>query len=217
MPGALILGILAGTLEIVPNLGPTLAMIPAVIVALIQGSEVLRPLGIDNVSFALITIAIYFIIQQLENNIVVPRVIGDSVNLHPVVVICGVVVGLNVGGILGAFLAAPVLASLRVIGGYIHAKLLDYPPFQGGSFPAAKPKQRSYRRTVKGEELRRDSWRKTLTRTRNTSEGVNEPAFTDQNAHPTDEHKGSPTSAIAAAFSRLVHLRQPQVGKDIQR
>lgn len=198
MPGALILGILAGTLEIVPNLGPTLAMIPAVIVALIQGSEVLRPLGIDNVSFALITIAIYFIIQQLENNIVVPRVIGDSVNLHPVVVICGVVVGLNVGGILGAFLAAPVLASLRVIGGYIHAKLLDYPPFQGGGFPAAKPRQRSYRRTVKGEELRRDSWRKTLTRARTAVESVSDSAFAEPNDHPTDEHNNAPTSAVAS-------------------
>lgn len=134
MPGALILGAVAGALEIVPNLGPTLAMLPAVIVALIQGSDVLGPLGIDNVSFALITIAIYFIIQQLENNIIVPRIIGDSVNLHPIVVICGVVVGFSVGGVLGAFLAAPVVATMRVIGGYIHAKLLDYPPFQDSHY-----------------------------------------------------------------------------------
>jgi len=159
MPGALILGILAGALEIVPNLGPTMAMIPAVIVALIQGSDVLRPYGIDNVSFALITIAIYFIIQQLENNILVPRVIGDSVNLHPVVVICGVVVGFSLGNILGAFLAAPVIASLRVIGGYIHAKLLDYPPFAADQ--AAPQKRRlTYRRVVKGEELKRSAPRR---------------------------------------------------------
>lgn len=198
MPGALILGILAGTLEIVPNLGPTLAMIPAVIVALIQGSDVLGPLGIDNVSFALITIAIYFIIQQLENNIIVPRVIGDSVNLHPVIVICGVVVGLNIGGILGAFLAAPVVASLRVIGGYIHAKLLDYPPFQGGGFPTANPRRRSYRRTVKGEELRRDSWRKTLTRARSAVEGLGDPPGSEKSDQPTEEHQSTSTSAIAS-------------------
>ncbi|MCB0111221.1 MAG: AI-2E family transporter [Caldilineaceae bacterium] len=154
MPGALILGAVAGALEIVPNLGPTLAMIPAVIVALIQGSDVLGPMGIDNVSFALITVGIYFLIQQLENNIIVPRVIGDSVNLHPIIVICGVVVGFSVGGVLGAFLAAPVIASMRVIGGYIHAKLLDYPPFQG-RIGAEKPRIRSYRRTLKGEEIRR--------------------------------------------------------------
>ncbi len=157
MPGALILGILAGVLEVVPNLGPTMAMIPAVIVALIQGSDVLRPLGIDNASFALITIGIYFIIQQLENNIVVPRVIGDSVNLHPVIVICGVVVGFSVGNILGAFLAAPIIASLRVVGGYIHAKLLDYPPFQERRFaPARSPRNPIYRRVIKGEDLARN-------------------------------------------------------------
>jgi len=160
MPGALILGIVAGVLEVVPNLGPTMAMIPAIIVALIQGSDVLRPLGIDNVSFALITVGIYFIIQQLENNVVVPRVIGDSVNLHPVVVICGVVVGFSVGNILGAFLAAPLIASLRVVGGYIHAKLLDYPPFQDGRFPTRNQRRLSYRRVVKGEELNRSRSRR---------------------------------------------------------
>lgn len=154
MPGALILGILAGVLEIVPNLGPTLAMIPAVIVALIQGSDVLAVHGINNVSFALITVGIYFIIQQLENNLVVPRVIGDSVNLHPVVVICGVMVGFNVAGLLGIFLAAPLIASLRILGGYIHAKLLDYPPFQNSQLRRQQARRRfTYRRTVTGKEL----------------------------------------------------------------
>ncbi len=156
MPGALILGAVAGALEIIPNLGPTLAMLPAVIVALIQGSDVLGPMGIDNVSFAFITIGIYFLIQQLENNIVVPRVIGDSVNLHPIIVICGVVVGFNVAGILGAFLAAPVVASLRVIGSYIHAKLLDYPPFEDHLLSSPRARLWSYRRTVHGNELRRN-------------------------------------------------------------
>ena len=132
MPGALILGIVAGLLEVIPNLGPILAMIPALIVALIEGtdSELLLAMGVNNVGFAIITVATYFIIQQLENSILVPRIIGDSVNLHPVVIICGVFVGFNIAGVLGAFLAAPVMASLRVLGGYVHAKLLDYPPFE---------------------------------------------------------------------------------------
>jgi predicted PurR-regulated permease PerM len=154
MPGALILGIVAGALEVIPSLGPTLAMIPAVIVALIQGSDVLAAYGISNLGFAVITVAIYFIIQQLENSIIVPRVIGSSVNLHPVVVICGVVVGYNVAGIGGAFLAAPVIASFRVIGGYLHAKLLDYPPFQEHPSPPSRfHRPFTYRRTVKGGDL----------------------------------------------------------------
>jgi predicted PurR-regulated permease PerM len=151
MPGALIFGILAGLLEVVPNLGPILAMIPAVITALIQGSDVLRPLGIDNVGFALITVGIYFLIQQLENNILVPRIIGDSINLHPIVVICAVAVGLSTGGILGALLAPPIVATFRVIGSYIHAKLLDYPPFAGRPLPDNRPRQ--YRRRVTRKDL----------------------------------------------------------------
>jgi predicted PurR-regulated permease PerM len=151
MPGALIFGILAGLLEVVPNLGPILAMIPAVITALIQGSDVLGPMGIDNIGFALITVGIYFLIQQLENNILVPRIIGDSINLHPIVVICAVAVGLSTGGILGALLAPPIVATFRVIGSYIHAKLLDYPPFAGRPLPTKRP--REHRRTVSGKEL----------------------------------------------------------------
>jgi predicted PurR-regulated permease PerM len=151
MPGALIFGILAGLFEVIPNLGPILAMIPAVITALIQGSNVLGPMGIDNLGFALITVGIYFLVQQLENNILVPRIIGDSINLHPIVVICAVAVGLSTAGILGALLAPPVVATFRVIGSYIHSKLLDYPPFAGRPLPARQPT--SYRRKVSGKQL----------------------------------------------------------------
>lgn len=153
MPGALLLAILAGALEIIPTLGPILSMVPAVIIALIQGSPVMAEYGINNFGFALITIAIYFIIQQLENYILVPRIIGDGVNLHPIVVLCGFIIGFNLAGILGALFSAPVIASMRVLGGYLHAKLLDYPPFL--TSPARPPNRHPhiFRRVVTGEEL----------------------------------------------------------------
>ena len=150
MPGALILAILAGVLEIIPNIGPIIAMIPAVIVALIQGS---LTLSVSNLQFALIVMAIYFVIQQLENQLLVPRIIGTSVNLHPVVVLCGVVVGANVGGILGAFLAAPFIASMRLVGSYIHAKLLGYPPFLDDRTSASRRQRPStYRRVIVADQ-----------------------------------------------------------------
>lgn len=149
MPGALIFGIIAGILEVVPTLGPILSMIPAVIVALIQGSDVLAAHGINHFGFALIVMGTYFIIQQTESHILVPRIIGESVNLHPIVVICGAVVGFNVAGLLGTFLAAPVIASVRVIGSYIHAKLLDYPPFEGQPPPKRSRRPFTYRRTIR--------------------------------------------------------------------
>lgn len=125
LPGALALGILAGVLEVIPNLGPMLALIPAVLVALVQGSNVLP---VSNLVFALIVVGVYVLIQQIENNFLVPRIMGQSLNLHPIFVLMGVVVGAGFAGILGAFLAAPVLASLKVLGLYAHAKITDQDP-----------------------------------------------------------------------------------------
>lgn len=196
MPGALILGAVAGALEIIPNLGPTLAMIPAVIVALIQGSDVLKPLGIDNVSFALITIGIYFVIQQFENNVIVPRVIGDSVNLHPIIVIIGIVIGFNVGGVLGAFLAAPVIASLRVVGAYIHAKLLDYPPFDGRVHQPPR-RRRSYRRIVRGEELRRALSAEPVTATAEATEQDTQTTDSAISPRPVSDENASSTAVAS--------------------
>lgn len=125
LPGALVLGILAGVLEVIPNLGPVLALIPAVLVALVQGSNFLP---VSNLVFALIVVGVYVLIQQVENNFLVPRIMGQSLKLHPLLVLVGVVVGTSFAGVLGAFLAAPVLASLKVLGLYAHAKLIDQDP-----------------------------------------------------------------------------------------
>jgi predicted PurR-regulated permease PerM len=142
LPGALVLGILAGILEVVPNLGPVLALIPAVLVALVQGSDVLP---VSNVVFALIVVGVYVLIQQIENNYLVPRIMGHSLNLHPLFVLVGVVVGASFAGVLGAFLAAPVLASLKVLGLYAHAKILDRDPWSEPPVAEAVPIPRQLR------------------------------------------------------------------------
>ncbi len=125
-PGALYLGIIAGLLEMIPTAGPIIAAVPAVIVALVQGSAYL-PIG--NLAFAGLVILLYIMVQQLENNLIVPRVLGEAVELPPLVVMTGAVVGASVGGILGVMLATPVIATGRVILGYLYHKLLDQEPF----------------------------------------------------------------------------------------
>jgi predicted PurR-regulated permease PerM len=120
VPGALYLGIIAGMLEIIPTLGPVFATVPAVIVALIQGSAYL-PIG--NLAFAGLVILFYILVQQVENNLIVPRVLGDALELPPLVVLTGIVVGASVGGILGALLATPVIATARVILHYVYRKM----------------------------------------------------------------------------------------------
>ncbi len=119
---ALLLGILAGILEVVPTIGPIIAMIPAVLIAFFQGST---NWAIDPPVFALVVILVYFGIQQLENHIIVPNVLGASVNLPPVLILAGTIVGASLAGVLGIFLAAPVIATARLFFQFITRKLFE--------------------------------------------------------------------------------------------
>lgn len=117
---ALLLGILAGVLELVPTIGPVIAAIPAIAIALFQGST---HLTMERHWFALLVVALYAIIQQVENSVLVPRIIGSSVNLHPVVVIFGALAGAAMAGLVGVFLAIPLIAVGRIIIGYVYEKV----------------------------------------------------------------------------------------------
>ncbi len=119
---ALVLGILAGLLEVVPTIGPIIAMIPAVFIALFQGSA---NWAIEPTIFALIVILVYFAIQQLENHVIVPNVLGASVNLPPVLILAGTIVGASLAGVLGIFLAAPVIATARLFFQFILRNLFE--------------------------------------------------------------------------------------------
>lgn len=130
LPGALALGVIAGVFEILPNLGPILAAIPALLIALIQGSSTL---DVSNLTFMLIVMGAYVLIQQLENNLIVPKVLGDAVELHPLFIMIGVVVGATTAGILGALIAAPTIATARVLIAYTYAKILNANPFPPGT------------------------------------------------------------------------------------
>ena len=136
LPYAVGMGLIAGMMEFVPNLGPILALIPAVLVALFQGSSFL-PLG--NFWFAMLVAGLYIVIQQVEGNLLVPRILGRSLNLHPLVVLIGVIGGGNLAGILGMLLAAPVLATLRVVARYVFYRLYDRDPFARPETEPPKP------------------------------------------------------------------------------
>jgi hypothetical protein len=91
-----------------------------------QGSDYLP---ISHLAFAGLIILFYILVQQVENNLIVPRVLGDAVELPPLVVMTGAVIGAYVGGILGVMLATPIIATGREILGYLYRKLLDQEPF----------------------------------------------------------------------------------------
>jgi predicted PurR-regulated permease PerM len=101
---ALPLAIFAAILEIVPTIGPILSGVPAVLVGLATS-----PL------LALSVAALYFVIQQLENNFFVPFVMKQSVGLSPIVTILSLMIGGRLGGVTGAVLAVPVLLVIQVL------------------------------------------------------------------------------------------------------
>lgn len=105
MEFAIPLAFLAGILEIVPSIGPTLSAVPAILVAL-GSSPVL----------ALATAALYFVIQQIENNFLVPRVMAKASGLSPLIVIVALLIGLKLAGIAGAVLAIPAVLLIETIG-----------------------------------------------------------------------------------------------------
>ncbi|KKW02280.1 MAG: hypothetical protein UY36_C0009G0015 [Parcubacteria group bacterium GW2011_GWA1_49_11] len=94
---ALLLSLLVMVLELVPMVGPVVAAIPAVFLAFMQSP-----------TLGLWVIVLYVVIQQLENHILVPIILGRTLNLNPVVVIIALLVGEALAGIPGMILAVPV-------------------------------------------------------------------------------------------------------------
>lgn len=112
----LLLGVIAGALEVVPNIGPTLASIPAILLALTRSP-----------GLALVTAISYNLIQQVENSLIVPRVLGRTMGLHPVVMMVMLVVGAEIAGLPGLILAPIITASLRDLYRYLSYRFADDP------------------------------------------------------------------------------------------
>ncbi|MEL6149762.1 MAG: AI-2E family transporter [Chloroflexota bacterium] len=127
IPSAIFLGIFAGLMEFIPNIGPATAMVPAAGIALFSTSSTIPSLS--GIAFAIVVIICWTILQQTEAAILIPRIVGDSLNLHPFAVIVAVVAGVSVGGIFAVLVAAPVMASFRLVAQYVYGKLMDKEPF----------------------------------------------------------------------------------------
>ena len=100
---ALLLALIAGIFEIVPFIGPWISAVPAIFFASSQG-----------LTMAIIVAAVYLVIQQLENSLIVPKVMGKSTGLNPMIVILSIFAGARLGGVIGALLAVPIATAISV-------------------------------------------------------------------------------------------------------
>jgi predicted PurR-regulated permease PerM len=104
VPYAAVLALVAGIMEAVPNIGPFIAAVPAVLVAALYSPWQ-----------ALAVAVLYLLIQQLENYVIVPKVMSRAVELHPLAVLLALMIGGELMGVLGAVLAVPVTAAISVV------------------------------------------------------------------------------------------------------
>jgi predicted PurR-regulated permease PerM len=134
---ALLMGVLAGLLEFLPSIGHGIWIVIGLCVAYFGGSNWIP---IPHWGFALLVLGLHLIFEQVDMNYLIPRIIGRSVRLPALVVILGIISGAALAGVLGVMLAAPTIASLRVIGRYIYAQLVGMDPFPDNTTdPLPKP------------------------------------------------------------------------------
>lgn len=133
----LLLAIVAGITEFIPVLGPIIGAIPGIILALVSAG----PQG------AIAALIVYVVVQQLENNILVPRIVGDSVGVHPAILTVVLIAMGQVFGIIGVILSAPLTAIARDLFIYIYTRL-------GGGSPQLSLATVQRRTKVENEEPR---------------------------------------------------------------
>lgn len=121
---ALVLAIATGFLEIIPFVGPWTAASSAMLVALLQSTNTF---GWPSWVLALVVGAIYTILRQAEDHLIIPNLVGRIVKLHPVIVIFSILAGAAIGGAMGLLMAVPVAATVKIILSYLYSKLVDSP------------------------------------------------------------------------------------------
>jgi predicted PurR-regulated permease PerM len=102
---ALIIGIIAGICNMIPYIGPVVGTVLAVIMALLSGQPIT----------AIWAIVGMLAVQQVDNILLAPKIVGDSVGLHPVFIMLAILIGGSVGGLIGMLTAVPVAASLKIL------------------------------------------------------------------------------------------------------
>jgi predicted PurR-regulated permease PerM len=121
------LAFIAGLARFVPYVGPAVAWTTYGLVSLFQGTTIF---GLDPLGYVILVIGISWFTDIILDNFVVPRLMGDALKVHPAAVLVAVIISASLFGFIGVLLAAPVLATVKLIGQYVFFKLFDLDPWE---------------------------------------------------------------------------------------
>ncbi|HEY5670611.1 MAG TPA: AI-2E family transporter [Anaerolineales bacterium] len=120
------IAILAGLARFVPYVGPLTTTVVTFLVALFQGENYF---GLLPYQYAILVVVASFILDQIYDNLISPRLLGEALGVHPAGVLIVAIIAANLIGLIGLVLAAPVLATLRLISRYVGRKMFDLNPW----------------------------------------------------------------------------------------
>ncbi|OGO64691.1 MAG: hypothetical protein A2030_11060 [Chloroflexi bacterium RBG_19FT_COMBO_50_10] len=123
---AFAIAILAGLARFVPYVGPLITYIVMGLVTIFQGGNYFNLVPIY---YTLLVILLSIIMDQVYDNLVTPRIMGRSLGVHPAAVLVVAIIAANLIGLIGLVLAAPVLASVNLVGRYTIRKMFDRDPW----------------------------------------------------------------------------------------
>ncbi len=132
IPGALVLGVIAGLFTLIPDVGPTLAALLAVAVALLEGSSWIRlsdSPSMNNLIVAGIVLITYIVLINMKNAFIRPIIMGRSLHMNEALIFIAILIATILEGIMGALLIVPVMASISVIMEYLRRRVLGLTPF----------------------------------------------------------------------------------------
>jgi predicted PurR-regulated permease PerM len=129
------LAFLAGLARFLPYIGPAINWVILVLVAYFQPFKLF---GMEPLAYTALVIVLAFIVDQIFDNLVSPRIMADVLKVHPAGVLVMALIAANLLGILGVVIAAPILATLKLFGQYILRKMFDQDPW-----PESEPEVRT--------------------------------------------------------------------------
>jgi len=127
LPGAFVLGVIMALLNMIPTFGPVLAAVPGLMSAFALGST---RLDMSNITFTLLVLVVYLVVVQAQANVMAPLITGKAVSMSPAAILIGLIVGVQVAGLVGAVLVVPVMGTIKELVKYLTAKLVDRDPFE---------------------------------------------------------------------------------------